>query len=106
MFSKYVRDEREKPAQSSCMSMRGKKHPLAPIRETGWSVWSWKDKSYLIAKEPGARVTFAITSGIIGIVRISYLRSKTFGLGSVKCWIDDDEAAAKRVDGWWDIDGL
>lgn len=60
----------------------------------------------MIAKEPGARATFSIQVGPMGVVKISYLKSKTFGLGSVKCWVDNNEPAATRVDGWWDEDGL
>nr|KAF8609408.1 hypothetical protein BDV93DRAFT_464639 [Ceratobasidium sp. AG-I] len=106
MFQKYVRDERTALIKTTCLSTRSKKHPLKPVRQTGWSEWAWKDKAYVLAKEPGARVTFAINVGPLGVVKISYLMSKTFGLGTVKCWVDDNEAAARKVDAWWDVDGL
>jgi hypothetical protein len=106
MFQKYVRDERTPLVKTTCLSTRSTKHPLKPIRQTGWSDWAWKDKAYVIAKEPGARATFAISVGPNGVVKISYLMSKTFGLGSVKCWIDSNEEGGRRVDGWWDTDGL
>ncbi|KAG9094353.1 CRISPR-associated endonuclease/helicase Cas3 [Ceratobasidium sp. UAMH 11750] len=106
MFQKYVREERVPLIKTTCLSTRSKKHPLKPIRQTGWSDWAWKDKAYVIAKEPGARATFSITTGPMGVIKISYLMSKTFGLGSVKCWVDNNEAGGKVVDGWWDLDGL
>ncbi|QRW05670.1 capsule structure designer protein [Ceratobasidium sp. AG-Ba] len=106
LFQRYVRGERVPPIKTTCLTTRSKTHPLKPIRQTGWSDWAWKEKAYVIAKEPGARVTFAINAGPTGLIRISYLKSKTFGLGSVKCWVDDNEGAARRIDGWWNEDGL
>ncbi|CAE6469557.1 unnamed protein product [Rhizoctonia solani] len=106
MFRKYVRNERESPIKTTCLSTRSKKHPLKPIRQEGWSEWAWKEKSYVLAKEPGARVTFAITVGPMGVVKISYLKSKTFGLGNVKCWIDNNESSARVIEGWWNEEGL
>lgn len=106
MFQKYVRGERVPPVKTSCLSTRSKKHPLKPTRQQGWTDWAWKDKTYLIAKEPGARATFEISVGPMGIVKITYLKSKTFGLGNVKCWVDDRESEARIVEGWWELDGL
>ncbi|KAG8691911.1 CRISPR-associated endonuclease/helicase Cas3 [Ceratobasidium sp. 423] len=106
MFRKYVRNEREPSLRTTCLSTRSKKHPLKPIRQEGWSDWAWKEKSYVIAKEPGARATFAIEVGPIGVIKISYLKSKTFGLGNVKCWVGDNEAAGRIIEGWWNEDGL
>jgi hypothetical protein len=106
MFQKYVRGERVPTIKTTCLSTRSKKHPLKAVRQEGWTDWAWKDKAYVIAKEPGARATFAINVGPLGVIKISYLMSKTFGLGSIKCWVDDNEAAARRIDGWWDQDGL
>ncbi|ELU43286.1 capsule structure designer protein [Rhizoctonia solani AG-1 IA] len=106
MFRKYVRDEREHSVKTSCFSTRSKKHPLKPIRQEGWSEWAWKEKSYLIAKEPGARATFVIDVGPMGLIKITYLKSKTFGLGNVKCWVDNNESSARVIEGWWNEDGL
>jgi hypothetical protein len=36
-----------------------------------------------------------------GDIAITYLRSKTFGLGNAKCWIDDDEEHAVGFEGAW-----
>ncbi|CEL58276.1 hypothetical protein RSOLAG1IB_03022 [Rhizoctonia solani AG-1 IB] len=106
MFRKYVRNEREVSIKTTCLSTRSKKHPLKPIRQEGWVEWAWKEKSYVIAKEPGARATFAIDVGTIGVIKISYLKSKTFGLGNVKCWVDNNESSARVIEGWWNEDGL
>ncbi|KEP55010.1 putative capsule structure designer protein [Rhizoctonia solani 123E] len=106
MFGKYVRNEREHSPKTTCLSTRSKKHPLKPIRQEGWSEWAWKEKSYVLAKEPGARATFAIEVGPKGVIKISYLRSKTFGLGNVKCWVDNNQGSARVIEGWWNEDGL
>jgi hypothetical protein len=79
-----------------------KKTPLVPYAMDGWYPWSWKDKSYFVAKTVGAKITFEVDLQGMGIVLMSSLRSKTFGLGVVKCWIDDLESDAKYVSGYWD----
>jgi hypothetical protein len=30
------------------------------------------------------------------------LKSKTFGLGNIECWIDDEKDRSVVVEGWWD----
>ena len=37
-------------------------------------------------------------------VIIGFQKSATLGLGSVYCWVDDNQAAVTRVEGWWDIE--
>jgi hypothetical protein len=38
-----------------------------------------------------------------GSVAIAYQRSKYFGLGKVKCWVDS-ETRSKEADGYWEIE--
>ncbi|TXT11073.1 hypothetical protein VHUM_01824 [Vanrija humicola] len=38
-----------------------------------------------------------------GTVAIGFQRSANYGLGSVHCWVDEDRAAGRRLDGWWEI---
>ena len=71
--------------------------PLAHRR-----VWNWKEKKYLIADVPRSRISFKVTTSI-GIVQITYQRSREYGLGSVECWMDDREDKAKTIHGYWDL---
>ncbi|QRV91601.1 GDSL-like lipase/acylhydrolase family protein [Ceratobasidium sp. AG-Ba] len=103
MFEPYVPDIRTETPRTTCMSTRTKKHPLRPSTSTGWSEWSWKDKTYLIARDPGANLTFDIQVGPAGVVKLEYLRSKTFGLGMLRCWIGGNEANGVTIDGYWDL---
>lgn len=59
------------------------------------------EKTYLTAREPGAIFTFPIETRL-GIIKLYSLRSATFGLGSVLCWVDDGREKATRTDGYWD----
>jgi len=95
-----------------CSSTRTTKHPLIPSFNDGkWSNFTWtppdknprKSKSYIIAKEAGARIGFNVPiRGGLGRVRLQYLRSFEFGLGMAKCWMDDDKKAAVLADGYWE----
>lgn len=38
-----------------------------------------------------------------GTVAIGFQRSANYGLGSVHCWVDEDRAKGRRLDGWWEI---
>lgn len=49
----------------------------------------------------GEDETNADPHGEQGDVAITYLRSKRFGLGNARCWIDDDEAHAVDFQGAW-----
>ncbi|KAG8928956.1 CRISPR-associated endonuclease/helicase Cas3 [Tulasnella sp. 418] len=106
LYSKYHANETAPDLNPTCMSMNSKKNPLKPVSTTGWVEWSWKDKPYLIAKNPGDKVTFEIRIDSLGSVTMSYLRSKTFGLGKLKCWLDNDVAKAKVLSGYWTYDKL
>lgn len=72
-------------------------------------VWTYEkrpDKPYLIANIPGSYVKFYVEVGVMGRVRITYLRSKTFGLGDVWCWIDDDRKGGTKIESWWKLEKL
>ncbi|KAH7106459.1 hypothetical protein BKA62DRAFT_766006 [Auriculariales sp. MPI-PUGE-AT-0066] len=93
-----------------CSSTRTKKHPLVPDFNDGrWQNWAWmlggghKEKKYVLAKEPGAKIGFKVPvrGGGMGRIRIQYLRSAQFGLGILKCWLDDDTENVARADGYW-----
>jgi len=79
-----------------------KKSPLVPYAMDGWYPWSWKDKSYFVSKTPGAKITFEVELAGMGIVLVSYLRSRVFGLGDLKCWLDDKAYDPKVFEGYWD----
>jgi hypothetical protein len=71
-----------------------------------WVYEGGKDKPYLIAKEPGSVVKVEVVVGVMGRVRITYLKSKTFGLGDIWCWLDDDREGGKKVVSWWQLENL
>ncbi|TYJ54164.1 hypothetical protein B9479_005175 [Cryptococcus floricola] len=93
-----------------CFSATALHHPLSPIPSSstlgldGWHPWAWADKKYLVSTTPGARVSFELETRL-GRIEMHYLRSKVFGLGSVRCWVDGDgdgeEGGGVRLDGYW-----
>ncbi|KAL7419164.1 hypothetical protein Q5752_006000 [Cryptotrichosporon argae] len=97
---KYDEDTVVPVMRPNCFTTAGEKSPLVPAEQTGWREWSWKDKKYWIAETPGSRISFKFST-VLGTVKLFYLRSREFGLGSVSCWVDDDAAAAVRIDGYW-----
>ncbi|WVQ96344.1 hypothetical protein IAU59_003448 [Kwoniella sp. CBS 9459] len=93
------------PFHPTCLSTRAKEPQfnLTPSTNEGWEYWvhpEHLDKPYLVARIPGAKVSFELETSV-GLVKMYSLRSKTFGLGSVKCWADDEVHKSVRVDGWW-----
>ncbi|KAJ7160192.1 hypothetical protein C8R46DRAFT_1107294 [Mycena filopes] len=113
IFDKYDAHTVVGPAHPTCMSTAATKHPLIPIeaQTRGWATWAAEerpDKVYLRATEPGAHIAFALRAGEEGIkvLKVTYLKSKTFGMGSVACWIDDERRRSMRLDGWWNVDGV
>ncbi|ODO02850.1 hypothetical protein I350_05691 [Cryptococcus amylolentus CBS 6273] len=91
-----------------CFSTNGLKHPLLPLPSSalgpnGWHPWQQQDshKKYLISTTPGARVSFELHTSL-GRVDLHYLRSESFGLGSVRCWVDGREGEGVRLDGYWE----
>lgn len=100
-----------------------------PIQYSFREIWSPSqrpDKIYYRANTPGSRITFElITGGGLGDVTITYLRSKTFGMGSVWVWMstpgekvkigDKEEEQTEdnmrnvwgiQMNGWWDVEGM
>ena len=71
-----------------------------------WVYKGQRDKPYLVAKEPGSTVKFQVEVGVMGRVRITYLKSKTFGLGDVLCWVDDDKQKGTKVVSWWNLENM
>lgn len=190
--SSHGSDEKQSPhLQGTASGVRG----LSPAEGShGWTHWSWKEKRYLVASEPGSKVIFdfiiskpefrssarsqsyhggggeafpdrqrnkeevrnnlnqkmfenekgekgklrfkkkpplikeerqnrypvddrdggIMDTGIegrrrkesqygIGSVGIVYQRSRNLGLGKIACWVDDQYASAKVIDGYWDL---
>ncbi|KAJ1310849.1 hypothetical protein OPQ81_009367 [Rhizoctonia solani] len=104
LFQHYEPDIRVQQVKSTCMSTRSrtKSRPLKPSSTTGWFEWAWNEKKYFLAREPGATVTFDIHVGPMGVVKLEYLRSKTFGLGFIRCWVGEDNGGGVEIDGYWD----
>ena len=57
-------------------------------------------QNYIIADEPGSTISFKFQTAI-GHVELHYLRSAIFGLGNVKCWVDESVEDAVVAEGWW-----
>lgn len=92
----------------TCQAIDSETHPLVPKSSEGWNKWTWrneetgKEKHYLRATTPGAKVTFQLPV-VTSRVELYYLRSRSFGLGQVKCWLDDHQDE-KVIEGYWDRD--
>ncbi|KAG8936766.1 CRISPR-associated endonuclease/helicase Cas3, partial [Tulasnella sp. 419] len=106
LYSKYNQNETVPDINPTCMSMSSSKHPLKAFSSNGWVEWSWKDKPYLIGKKPGDRITFEVKVDVLGTVSVAYLRSKTLGLGKLKCWLNGRPNRPQFVSGYWDFDNL
>ena len=96
------------PFHPTCLSTRSKepRFNLTPTDSYGWESWThpdYPDKPYMVARKPGAVITFELETQV-GWIKMYSLRSKTFGLGTVKCWVDDEIDRAVHVVGWWDKD--
>ncbi|KAL7419165.1 hypothetical protein Q5752_006001 [Cryptotrichosporon argae] len=85
----------------NCFTTNADKSKLVPVEQHGWREWSWQDKSYWVADEPGARFSVKFSTGL-GTVRLYYQRSAEYGLGAVQCWVDDAPDRRATVDGYWD----
>ncbi|KAH7102208.1 hypothetical protein BKA62DRAFT_790481 [Auriculariales sp. MPI-PUGE-AT-0066] len=68
-----------------CSSTRTSRHPLIPEFNDG----RWSNCPVLVR------------GGGMGRVRMRYLRSKQYGLGIARCWLDDDTSHEFKVDGYW-----
>lgn len=81
--------------------------------------WNWKEKvhtlrhvdeceslsltivqKYIRATRPGSKFGIKFTSSL-GSVQLHYLKSAIFGLGTLRCWVDDDVEKAMDVPGYW-----
>lgn len=101
VMDKYKVDQVFPKLTPFCRATNSKEFPLTPTTQNGWEPWSWKDKKYLIAKEPGSKLSFEFDA-TLGRVILYYLRSYNFGLGNLKCWIDDDMKSAQTIEGHWE----
>jgi hypothetical protein len=96
------------PFHPTCLSARSSdpRFNLTPTFSEGWEYWvhpDHLDKPYVVASEPGSRVEFELETSV-GVIKMYSLRSRTFGLGSVSCWVDDEVDRAVNVEGYWDND--
>lgn len=96
------------PFHPTCLSTRSTdpRFNLTPTANYDWDAWThedYPDKPYLIARKPGAQVSFELETNV-GWIKMYSLRSRSFGLGTVKCWVDDALDRAVKVEGWWDND--
>ncbi|KAG8947538.1 hypothetical protein FRC03_001017 [Tulasnella sp. 419] len=106
LYSKYNQNETVPDINPTCMSMTSTKNPLKAFSSDGWVEWSWGDKPYLIGKKPGDKITFEVKVDALGTVSLAYLRSKTLGLGKLKCWLNDRTNKPKFISGYWNLDKL
>ncbi len=92
------------PLEPQCFSTRSEQSHLVPTRASGWAEWCHPDrpdKLYLHANTTGAVFSMDIETRL-GVIKMYSLRSKTFGLGSVWCWIGDNYDGGVRADGYWE----
>lgn len=59
-------------------------------------------QNYLVADKPGSTIEFGFSTAI-GNVDLYFLRSKEFGLGNARCWVDDDRDKAVKLEGYWTL---
>ncbi len=77
--------------------------------------WTWESpsnprnkKPYLRALEAGALATFKVKVGVMGRVRVTFLKAGSYGLGKAWCWIGPlPPAEPKEGENWkwkgWDV---
>ncbi|EJD40564.1 SGNH hydrolase [Auricularia subglabra TFB-10046 SS5] len=85
----------------TCASLRNARTELVAVSSDKWDKEATPAGWFYVAKTPGARASFRTVSGVLGQIRVTFMRSTQFGLGVARCWIDDKEAAAVLVDGFW-----
>jgi hypothetical protein len=96
------------PFQPTCLSTRSTdpKFNLTPTETVGWEHWvhpEHLDKPYLVAYKPGSWARFDLDTSL-GVVKVYALKSRSFGLGDLWCWIDQARDDGVRVEGYWDRD--
>ncbi|KZW00366.1 hypothetical protein EXIGLDRAFT_156457 [Exidia glandulosa HHB12029] len=88
----------------TCSTIDSVRAPLTPLPSTrGWTKWRQPhtEKWFWRATQVGAQIDFDVQVAE-GNVQVYHLRSRSMGLGRVKCWLDEDETHARMMDGWWD----
>jgi hypothetical protein len=92
-------DEADKKGE---LELEAEGNPLSLFLIIGTrSTWNrTNDQNYIRATKPHSRIGFKFTTSL-GTVQLQYLRSAIFGLGSVKCWVDEDEWMGVNVIGYW-----
>jgi len=111
MFDKYEPHTSLLAPNPSCMTMSTTRHPLVPdpALSHGWDKWSHPQnpgKLFLRATAPGAKAVFKLRTAAVGRLRVTYLRSMDYGLGSVWCWPDDQRDKGTRLDGYWEVKNI
>ncbi|KAJ3723604.1 hypothetical protein DFJ43DRAFT_648958 [Lentinula guzmanii] len=117
LFQKYDHTTRLLPAKPSCqIASPNAKHPLAPLPyplstegPDAFALWSHPknpDKIWLTGRKPGTKVAFRVRTSALGRVRVTYLRSEGYGLGSAWCWVGEEREKGQRLDGWWHLTNI
>ncbi|KAJ3798564.1 hypothetical protein GGU11DRAFT_723053 [Lentinula aff. detonsa] len=78
--------------------------PLSTEGPDAFAMWNHPQnpgKVWLTGRKPGVKAAFKVQTSALGRVRVTYLRSGSYGLGSAWCWVDDNRNAGKRLDGHW-----
>jgi hypothetical protein len=57
-------------------------------------------QNYIKATKPHSKIAFKFSTSL-GTVQLHYLRSAIFGLGSVKCWVDDEVEDVTVIKAYW-----
>ncbi|GHJ86394.1 hypothetical protein NliqN6_2796 [Naganishia liquefaciens] len=84
-----------------CADANDPEHPMRPTDADGWEEYVWNnEKHYWVSDQVGARIRVDIKVAE-GRIAVYYFRSQRYDLGDAKCWVDDNEAGAKRLPGWW-----
>ncbi|KAL1412111.1 hypothetical protein Q8F55_003110 [Vanrija albida] len=84
-----------------CADANDRKHPMAPTVHDGWEKFVWNgEKHYWVSSTVGARIRVEIKVNA-GRVAVYYFRSQHYDLGDAQCWVDDNEAGAVSLAGYW-----
>ncbi|KAJ3829210.1 hypothetical protein F5880DRAFT_548975 [Lentinula raphanica] len=117
LFQQYDHSTLLLPAKPSCQIASPKaKHPLTPLPHPlstegpdAFAFWSHPknpEKVWLTGRKPGSKVAFRMRTSALGRVRVTYLRSESYGLGSAWCWVDEEREKGHRLDGWWQYQNI
>ncbi|KAJ3762212.1 hypothetical protein EV360DRAFT_79507 [Lentinula raphanica] len=122
LFQKYDHTTVLRPANPFCRTTttltgngNGMSSPYAHLLEAlpapsstegpdAFAMWSHPQnpgKVWLTGRKPGVKVAFKVQTSALGRIRVTYLRSESYGLGSAWCWVDDNRNQGKRLDGYW-----